>query len=133
MNDNRCSGALFDHFVSVVKEVEYPIILKIESAVEQHSLVMPNKITFPLRELIERCSSFYKVLRSTVYVLRFMKKLPHNSLIQASDLSVTKLFLVGEVQRENFTSEIYVKERTCVQIFNILEHNVSNIRIPTNV
>ncbi|XP_074030835.1 uncharacterized protein [Leptinotarsa decemlineata] len=60
----------------------------------------------PLYELILRCSSWSHILRTTVYVLRFLKILPRSRTISATDLWKAELRLIKIVQHKHFHQDI---------------------------
>lgn len=68
--------------------------------------VEANK-THLLDKLIERMSSYKKLLRATVYVLRFSKILQTAGSITPFDLDNAELFLIRHVQSKHFASDIH--------------------------
>lgn len=72
------------------------------------TLVATNNVVHPLVFLVERCSSWLKLLRCTVYVLRFVKRIPRRNYISASDLEEAECLLIKTVQNVHFAREIYL-------------------------
>lgn len=93
-----------------------------DTLLEQRALVVTRTFTNPLRSLINKFSSYIKLLRSAVYVLRFIKVLPNLSLISGSDLEIAERFLIREVQREHFASEFKLlsEGKDCPALFKHL-------------
>ncbi|KAJ8980224.1 hypothetical protein NQ317_010542 [Molorchus minor] len=59
----------------------------------------------PLRNLILRISSWSKLRRITVYILRFAKILPVRKIVSATDLEKAELTLISVVQKIYFAAE----------------------------
>ncbi|KAK9501316.1 hypothetical protein O3M35_012053 [Rhynocoris fuscipes] len=57
-------------------------------------------------ELINRVSSYNKLLRTMVYVLRFFKLIPRSSTITASDLNTAEIKLIKVIQSLHFKEDI---------------------------
>ncbi|KAJ8980855.1 hypothetical protein NQ317_008914 [Molorchus minor] len=74
------------------------------------SLVTLNHETNSIYLLAGRCSSWLKLLRSVVYVLRFLKLLPRSNSISADNLAKAELVIIKIVQKFNFFSEIKMLE-----------------------
>lgn len=68
----------------------------------------------PLLQLAENCSSWQKILRVTVWVLRFLKYLPKRKFMAVSDLHEAEMTLVKLVQAEHFSKEIELMRKGCV-------------------
>lgn len=66
-----------------------------------------SEVTSPLYELALRVSSWQKLLRIVVYVLRFLKKLPRSTCIIASDLNNAEKSVLCSVQKKHFNVVIY--------------------------
>ncbi|KAJ8915288.1 hypothetical protein NQ315_014796 [Exocentrus adspersus] len=62
----------------------------------------------PLVVLIRRHSKWIKLLKSMVYVVRFLKLLPNMVSISVSDLGVAELTLIKIIQHLHFKSEIHL-------------------------
>lgn len=61
----------------------------------------------PLLELATRVSTWKRLLRIVVYVLRFAKKLPRlPSAIEASEMEAAETILLRDLQRKYFTDEL---------------------------
>ena len=65
----------------------------------------------PLLELAERCSSWQKTLRITVFVLRFLKIIPVNRQVTIIDLNRAELTLLKLVQLKHFYEDIKMMEK----------------------
>ncbi|KAL0812118.1 hypothetical protein ABMA28_009496 [Loxostege sticticalis] len=65
-----------------------------------------DNVEHPLLILASRCSSWNKLLRTAVYMMRFMKKLPRNNIITANDLNAAELEIIRAVQSVYFSEEI---------------------------
>ncbi|EFA13221.1 hypothetical protein TcasGA2_TC010710 [Tribolium castaneum] len=74
-------------------------------------LVTFSRCVNPLRQLIDRSSSYSKLRNAVVYVLRFLKILPKGNLITLKDLETAELTLVRLVQREHFASDLALLEQ----------------------
>ncbi|XP_064215763.1 uncharacterized protein LOC103314804 [Tribolium castaneum] len=74
-------------------------------------LVTFSRCVNPLRQLIDRSSSYSKLRNAVVYVLRFLKLLPKGNLITLKDLETAELTLVRLVQREHFASDLALLEQ----------------------
>lgn len=92
---------------------EWPIRQTVENSFpmpeEISVMVLPAIIVEedePLRNLTLRISSWTKLRRITVYILKFLKILPRNKLIVASDLDKAECILIRSVQKAHFSSEI---------------------------
>lgn len=62
----------------------------------------------PLENLMRNISSWSKLLRSMVYVLRFLRLLPKNENITANDLKKAELRLIRVVQWRHFANDIQI-------------------------
>lgn len=71
-----------------------------------HTLVTVNEPNDWLYDYISRCSSWKKLLRVTVYVLRFVKLLPRQEIITSLDLEKAEQALIRCVQNIHFDKEI---------------------------
>ncbi|XP_074033910.1 uncharacterized protein [Leptinotarsa decemlineata] len=60
----------------------------------------------PLLDLLERYSSWHKILRIIVWVLRFLKIIPNKKIISSKDLHIAELVLIKLVQIKHFDFEI---------------------------
>lgn len=60
----------------------------------------------PILSLGDRISSWSKLLRSVVFVCRFVKLLPHRYRMSASDYEFAELLILRELQRFYFRAEI---------------------------
>ncbi|KAJ8972503.1 hypothetical protein NQ317_017591, partial [Molorchus minor] len=65
-----------------------------------------EEVDHPLYNLILRCSSWVMILRTTVWVLRFLKLIPLRDFVSVSDLARAELTLIKLVQFKHFKSEI---------------------------
>ncbi|XP_004930224.2 uncharacterized protein LOC101738759 [Bombyx mori] len=61
---------------------------------------------YPILSLGDRISSWSKLLRSVVFVCRFVKLLPHRYRMSASDYEFAELLILRELQRFYFRAEI---------------------------
>ncbi|XP_031336996.1 uncharacterized protein LOC116166263 [Photinus pyralis] len=89
--------------------LEWPIrIVRTEDkeSEETIALLIPAKEENPFFSLIERCSKWIKLVRSVVYVLRFLRRLPYNVIISASDLMTAKMRLIRLIQCKYFSVEL---------------------------
>lgn len=68
--------------------------------------VIPDLDNSILLELALRVSSWKRLLRILVYVLRFLRKLPPASVIRVSDLETAELVILRELQSKHFADEI---------------------------
>lgn len=75
---------------------EIPQILLLANSINEH----------PFFELIDKISSWNKILRIMVYVLRFLKLTPQQELISASDNRKAEMVLIKLVQLKHFNSDI---------------------------
>ncbi|XP_050516142.1 uncharacterized protein LOC126891007 [Diabrotica virgifera virgifera] len=64
-----------------------------------------TRVISPLYTLIEYFSSWSKLLNSTVYVLRFLRKLSLNKRISLFDLKIAEIELIRAVQQKHFSEE----------------------------
>ncbi|KAL1454491.1 hypothetical protein WDU94_010734 [Cyamophila willieti] len=69
------------------------------------SIDKPN-LSNPLTDLFLRVSSWSKLLKIVVFILKFIKKLPKSGSSSVQDLEVAENFILGHVQREHFGIEI---------------------------
>ncbi|KAJ8909886.1 hypothetical protein NQ315_008909 [Exocentrus adspersus] len=104
---------------------EWPIGNTVEqiSAIPEETLVaVPTTVADlilkednTMRELTERMSSWSKLIRVTVYILRYLKILPRHKFILAADLETAERFLIKSVKTTHFTSEIEIlkAEKAC--------------------
>ncbi|VEN51227.1 unnamed protein product [Callosobruchus maculatus] len=60
----------------------------------------------PLIEMVDRCSNFSKILRVTVWVLRFLKILPFGKYISVKDLHYAEHYIIRLVQLKHFGAEM---------------------------
>lgn len=74
---------------------------------ENRVLIATEQEESSLYNLINRFSSWSKLLNSTVYVLRFLKILPNHSSISNDDLCVAETYLIRAVQQKHF-AELYL-------------------------
>ncbi|KAL1446901.1 hypothetical protein WDU94_003682 [Cyamophila willieti] len=65
----------------------------------------PN-LSNPLTDLFLRVSSWSKLLKIVVFILKFIKKLPKGGSSSVQDLEVAENFILEHVQREHFGIEI---------------------------
>ncbi|XP_052741850.1 uncharacterized protein LOC128198806 [Bicyclus anynana] len=70
------------------------------------SLVMRSVDEHPLLTLSTKFSSWHKYLRSVVFLLKFLKKLPKGIHITAEDLNVAETKVIEVVQNTNFYEDI---------------------------
>jgi len=93
-------------------ENEWPLLLSTldVSAINKNSDVFIAKEypdeNHPLLNLFERLSSWPKILRITVWVLRFLKIIPCKKVVTADDLQKAELVLIKLVQLKHFNMEI---------------------------
>lgn len=59
-----------------------------------------------LLDLSKRFSSWYRFLRTIVFVLKFLKRLPRNCDITAADLDAAELLVIRVVQQTSFSEDI---------------------------
>ncbi|KAI5714707.1 hypothetical protein M8J77_004136 [Diaphorina citri] len=78
---------------------------------KSHTLVLITPSNNPLLILASRHSSYDKLLRAIVYVLRFTGKLPKEERISPADLEVAESTLLKAVQKEKFSDELRAIER----------------------
>ena len=72
-----------------------------------YSCVQEETPEHPLLSLATRCSSWNKLLNATVFVLRFIRKLPNLKLpVNASDLIIAEKYVLAALQRKHFYEEI---------------------------
>nr|CAI5825851.1 unnamed protein product [Callosobruchus analis] len=70
-------------------------------------LIVSNQVgTHPLLEMVERVSSWQKILRITVWVLRFLKIIETKRYISANDYRKAESVLVKLLQLKSFGKEI---------------------------
>ena len=93
---------------------------------------VPN-LEHPLMTLASRCSSPGKLLRVTVHVLRFMKRLPRNNIITADDLKAAESRIIQVVQSEYFFEDVnkLTKGQTCspklIKLFPFLSDGILRV------
>lgn len=90
-----------------VQSIENDISLdscQVEQSLENFVFVVTAPIS-PLYSLITRLSSWTKLLRATVYVLRFCKILPLERSISVSELEKAEMVLIIAVQQRHFFNE----------------------------
>lgn len=75
--------------------------------VRENFVFVATPSTSPLYSLIEHFSSWPKLLRSTVYVLRFCRILPLNGGISNEDLQKAEMVLIYTVQKKHFHNEFH--------------------------
>lgn len=99
------------------EESSWPIRKIVEdehTSLEQKTvaLVLADSPAHPLYSLVNRCSSWNKLVRTTVYVLRFAHILSSKNLVSASDLRFAEDVLIKVVQQVHFSNEIKLLEKT---------------------
>lgn len=70
------------------------------------TLTLLKQVDNPLIKFSLRFSSYNRLIRSIVFILRFMKKLSRNYLITASDFNYAELYLLRVLQKQVFSEEI---------------------------
>lgn len=82
--------------------------IEIKKDIESEVMVVELcKLENPILNLMKRVSSFSKILRITVYVLRFTKILTNRKgLILASELKKAELIIIRSVQLRHFKTEL---------------------------
>ncbi|KAI5752311.1 hypothetical protein M8J77_015778 [Diaphorina citri] len=70
-------------------------------------LVQTESVEHPLKTTFLNCSSWNKLLRVIVFVLRFLKKLPRNNDVVSSDLDKAEIEIIKIVQHEHFSDDIH--------------------------
>lgn len=85
-------------------------------------VVVANDNDSPLYSLMNRFSSLSKLLRSIVYVFKFIKKLPQGNSISSSDLEFAEVNIIRAVQQVHFSSELasLQTDKPCSPAFNKL-------------
>ncbi|XP_044742314.1 uncharacterized protein LOC123304708, partial [Chrysoperla carnea] len=83
------------------KNIEQEVV----SEAKTISLPVFEEEEHPLYSLINRCGSWLKLIRSTVFVLRFARILPKRENIIATDLTKAENYLISSVQRVHFREE----------------------------
>lgn len=81
-----------------------------------------------LSQLAARCSSWNKLLRTTVYIYRFLKLLPRNDVIGATDLEFAENKILKFVQSVHFKNEIRLikTDKKCPKHIQKLHPFISN-------
>lgn len=110
----------------------------IQPVVESNSPITEEKVIVvlptvvdennPLRNLMLKMSSWSKLCRITVYVLRFLKLLPIRKIISALDLEKAELVLIKIVQKIHFGKEFELlqNEQLCCKSLRHLNPFIDN-------
>uniref|UniRef100_A0A8D8TJ91 Integrase catalytic domain-containing protein n=1 Tax=Cacopsylla melanoneura TaxID=428564 RepID=A0A8D8TJ91_9HEMI len=92
-----------------------------------------NTSEHPLKATFLKCSSWNKLLRVVVYVLRFLKKLPRKQCIESSDLDLAELEIVKVIQNDHFSDDIHKLKnkvpcsKTLIQLSPFLDNGVIRV------
>ena len=70
------------------------------------SFIVSKSLENPFTLLLQNCSKWTKVLRSVVYVLRFLKLLPYENHTSVADWRKAENVLLRLVQQQHFSSEL---------------------------
>lgn len=102
---------------------------KIISYVAQTSTLKENFLI----TLGSKFSSWNKFIRATVYVLRFIKKLPRNNIITAEDMDSAETAVIQAVQRTYFSETIdnLKNDKSCTpalrKLFPFISNNILRV------
>ncbi|XP_060810506.1 uncharacterized protein LOC132904364 [Amyelois transitella] len=89
INPNGCLGNLETKTISLVVQSPEDI-----------------QTSHPIEIMAERISNWLKLLRSVVYMLRFIQKLKSQQPISVQDLEFSELYIIRFVQNKHFSKEI---------------------------
>lgn len=82
-----------------------------DESLESKTISMPIQIlqenTHPIQTLSDRISSWSKLLRSFVYILRFTKILKSHGPISVHDLEQSELYILRYIQNNHFSQEVH--------------------------
>ncbi|KAL0829476.1 hypothetical protein ABMA28_004238 [Loxostege sticticalis] len=82
-----------------------------DESLESKTISMPIQIlqenTHPIQTLSDRISSWSKLLRSFVYILRFTKILKSHGPISVHDLEESELYILRYIQNNHFSQEVH--------------------------
>ena len=97
---------------SAVDLVDVPETKTISMKIE----LIKNQNNNPIQMIINRISTYSKLLRSLVYVLRFSKRLHTHGSITVTDLNIAELFLIRYIQNIHFSQDIFTlkNNKTCI-------------------
>ncbi|KAL1447599.1 hypothetical protein WDU94_003635 [Cyamophila willieti] len=108
--------------VTVIPETKSVVLVQTESTSEH-----------PLKATFLNCSSWNKLLRVVVYILRFLRKLPRTHFIQSSDLDRAELEVVKVIQNDHFSDDIQKLKnnlpcsKTLIQLSPFLDNGVIRV------